>query len=141
MASYTDDMLERIPPMLSPGEKEHVLIMQDETIFHTNEYRRRTWLTQDQQPIRKKGARRAVHVSDYICETIGRLKLSDEQIEEQLKLPEELRLPSFEARKIIYPGKGFDAWWDLPQLLQQLKHTLAVFKHTHPGCVGVWVFD
>jgi hypothetical protein len=141
MVSYTNDTLERIPPTLSPGEKEHVLIMQDETIFHTNEYRRRTWLTQGQQPIRKKGAGRAVHVSDFICETIGRLKLSDEQIKEQLKLPEQLRLPSVEARKIIYPGKGFDAWWDLPQLLQQTKHALAVFEHTHPDCIGVFVFD
>ena len=110
MASYTDDTLERIPPTLLPGEKEHVLIMQDKTVFHTNEYRRRTWLAQDQQPIQKKGAGRAVHVSDFICETIGWLKLSNELIKEQLKLPEELRLPWVEARKIIYPGKGFDTW-------------------------------
>jgi hypothetical protein len=82
-----------------------------------------------------------VHVSDFICETIGQLKLSDEQIKEQLKLSEQLCRPSVEARKIIYPGKGFDAWWDLPQLLQQMKHTLAVFEHTHPDCIGVFVFD
>ena len=141
MASYTDDTLERIPPMLLPGEKEHVLIMQDETVFHTNEYRRRTWLAQDQQPIWKKGAGRAVHVSDFICETIGRLKLSKEQIREQAELPEQLRLPSVEARKIIYPGKGFDGWWDLPQLLQQLKSAIAIFEHTHPNCTGVFIFD
>jgi hypothetical protein len=141
MASYTDDTLERIPPKLLPEEKEHVLIMQDETVFHTNEYRRCAWLAQDQQPIRKKGAGRAVHVSDFICETIGRLKLSEEQIREQAELPEQLRLPSVEACKIIYPGKGFDAWWDLPQLLQQIKSAIAVFEHTHPNCTGVFVFD
>jgi len=39
MASYTNDTLEHILPKLLPGEKEHVLIMQDETVFHTNEYR------------------------------------------------------------------------------------------------------
>jgi hypothetical protein len=104
MVSYTNNTLERIPPTLSPGEKEHVLIMQDETIFHTNKYCRCTWLTQDQQLIQKKGARYVVHVSDFICETIGQMKLSDEQIKEQLKLSEQLRLPSVEARKIIYPG-------------------------------------
>jgi hypothetical protein len=78
-----------------------------------------------------------VHVLDFICETIGQLKLSNKLIKEQLKLPEELHLPSVEACKIIYPGKGFNAWWDLPQLLQQIKHTLAVFEHTHPDCVSV----
>ena len=141
MASYTDDMLDRIPPTLQPGEKEHVLIVQDETVFHTNEYRRRTWLVQDQQPIRKKGAGHAVHVLDFICETIGRLKLSEEQIREQLELPGQLRLSSIEARKIIYPGKGFDSWWDLPQLIRQVKDALAIFEHTHPNCVGVFLFD
>src|SRR6266851_8650182 len=141
MASYTDDTLEHIPPKLLPGEKEHILIMQDETVFHTNEYCRHTWLTQDQQLIQKKGAGRAVHVLDFICETIGHLKLSEEQIREQAELPEQLHLPSVKACKIIYPGKGFDAWWDLPQLLQQLKSTIAVFEHTHPNCTGVFVFD
>ena len=82
MASYTNNTLEHIPPTLSPGEKEHVLIMQDETIFYTNEYRRHTWLMQDQQLIRMKGAGCVVHISDFICETIGQLKLSDKQIKE-----------------------------------------------------------
>src|SRR5260221_4506545 len=109
MASYDDTSLERVPPTLCPEDKEHILIVQDETVFHTNEYCRRMWLTHDQQPIRKKGGGRAVHVSDFICETIGRLKLSEEQIREQLELPSELRLAAFEARKISYPGKGFDA--------------------------------
>jgi hypothetical protein len=41
----------------------------------------------------------------------------------------------------MYPGKGFNAWWDLPQLLQQVKHVLAIFEHTHLDCIGVWVFN
>jgi hypothetical protein len=113
MATYDDKTLERIPPVLQSGEKEHVLVVQDETVFHTNEYRRRVWLADDQQPIRKKGSGRAIHVSDFICETIGPIKLSKEQIKDQLSLPDALRLPAFEARTITYPGKGFDSWWDL----------------------------
>src|SRR5260221_6987177 len=141
MATYDDGTLDRIPPTLLPGDKEHVLVYQDESIFHTNEYRRRSWLAQDQQPIRKKGNGRVVHVSDFISETIGRIKLSEDQISEQLAQPAELRLPTFEARKITYPGKGFDAWWDLPQLINQLKHTIKVFEHTHPDHVAIFVFD
>ena len=141
MATYHDSTLDRIPPTLLPGEKEHVLVFQDETVFHTNEYRRRSWLAQDQQPIRKKGNGRVVHVSDFISETIGRVKLSDDQIAEQLTQPAELRLPAFEARKITYPGKGFDAWWDLAQLIVQVKHTIKIFEHTHPNCVAIFVFD
>jgi hypothetical protein len=38
MATYEDETLDHIPPTLLPGEKEHVLVFQDESIFHTNEY-------------------------------------------------------------------------------------------------------
>ena len=141
MATYDDVSLDRIPPTLQPREKEHVLVVQDETIFHTNEYRRRMWVKGDQQPIRKKGGGRAIHVSDFISETIGRLKLSEEQISNQHKLLAEKRLAKFEARAIIYPGKGFDAWWDLKQLIEQIKNTISIFKLTHPDCTAVFVFD
>jgi len=84
MATYDDETLDRIPPTLLPGDKKHVLVYQDESIFHSNEYRRRSWLAQDQQAIRKKGNGRAVHVSDFISEMIRWIKLSEDQISEQL---------------------------------------------------------
>jgi len=88
MATYEEITLDRVPPVLKPGEMEHVLVMQDKSIFHANEYGRRSWLTEGQQPIQKKGHGQVVHVSDFISETIGRLKLSDDQIADQLKLPD-----------------------------------------------------
>ena len=82
-----------------------------------------------------------IHVSDFISETIGRIKLSEEQIADQLKRSVEQRLPAFETRKITYPGKGFDAWWDLAQSIDQIKITIKVFEFTHPNCIGVFTFD
>jgi hypothetical protein len=141
MASYNDSMLDRIAPSLLTGEREHIFVVQDETVFHTNEYRRHMWLTSDQQPIRKKGNGQAIHVSDFISETIGQIKLSKDQIADQLNQPAGECLSAFEARKIIYPGKGFDAWWDLPQLIEQLKVTIKIFELTHPNCTVVFTFD
>jgi hypothetical protein len=46
-----------------------------------------------------------------------------------------------EAQNITYPGKNFNAWWDLSQLINQVKHTIMVFEHTHPNHVGIFVFD
>jgi hypothetical protein len=71
MATYDDGTLDHCPPVLRPGEREHVLVMQDESIFHTNESRWCVWLVQDQQLIRSKGNGCAIHVSDFITETIG----------------------------------------------------------------------
>jgi len=131
MSTYDDQTLQWIPPILQPGEKEHVLVMQDETVFHTNEYHRQVWLAQDQQLIHKKGRGQAIHVSDFISETIGWIRLTPEQILEQLLLHPDLWLASLEAQKIIYPGKGFDDWWDLKQLIKQIKTTISIFKITN----------
>ncbi len=141
MATYDDVSLDQIPLTLQPGEKEHVLVVQDETIFHTNEYRQHMWVKGDQQPIRKKGGGRVIHVSDYISETVRRLKLSEEQISDQHKLLAKKQLAKFEARAIIYPGKGFDAWWDLKQLIEQIKNTIPIFELTHPNCMAVFIFN
>ena len=35
MATYDNETLDHIPPTLLPGDKEHVLVYQDESIFHT----------------------------------------------------------------------------------------------------------
>jgi len=140
MATYEDETLDCILPTIPPGEKEHVLVSQDESIFHTNEYRQRLWLVEDQQAIWKKGNGCAVHVSNFISETIRWIKLSEDQIAEQLTLPAKLCLPMFEAQKITYPGKGFDEW-NLPQLINQLEHTIKVFDHTHLDCIVIFVFD
>lgn len=94
-----------------------------------------------EQPIKKKGNSRSIHVSDFICETIGFLTLSTAQIEEQMKLPPESHLHSFTARHIIYPGKNHDAWWDLKQLVENVKDAIDVFEHTNPGMVVIFLFD
>lgn len=97
MVTYDEDTLECILPTLLPGEREHVVMFQDELAFHTNEYRRREWLAKNQQAIRKKGNRQVVHISDFIFETIGWVKLSDDQIADQLTKPAEDCLPTFKA--------------------------------------------
>ena len=99
------------------------------------------WLAQDQQPIWKKGNGCAIHVSNFISKTIGRIKLSKEQIADQYKWPAEDQLPAFEACKITYPGKGFDAWWDLSQLIDQIKIMIRIFELMHPGCIAVFTFN
>ena len=141
MSKYDDETMEPIPPVLAPGEKEHVLLGQDECIFHTNDSCRQQWLKNGQQPLKQKGNGHAIYISDWICETTGRLALSPEQIVEQANLPEDQRLKVTDARKIIYPGKNYDAWWDLSQLVEQTKNAVDIFEYLHPNKVGIWLFD
>jgi hypothetical protein len=141
MTKYDNETLVPIPPSLTPDEQEHVLITQDESIFHTNEYQRRSWLCGDEQPLKRKGNGRAIHVSDFICETTGRLALSEEQLAQQATLPPDQQFKVTDAREIIYPGKNHDANWDLPQLQTQMVHAVDIFEFLHPNKVAVFVFD
>ncbi|KZP26894.1 hypothetical protein FIBSPDRAFT_909032 [Athelia psychrophila] len=130
MCTYDDVTMEPVPPKLNPGEREVVMICHDEM-----------WLRENEQPIKKKGNGRAIHVSDYICETTGRLALTPAQIAAQEALPPNSRLRSYDARKIIYPGKDHDKWWDLEQLMEQTHLAVDIFEYTNPNKIGLWVFD
>ena len=55
MCKYDDETLEPIPPILEPGEKEHIVLAQDETNIATNEGPCCMWFKGGQQPLVKKG--------------------------------------------------------------------------------------
>lgn len=118
--TYDDKTLEPIEPNLGPGDKLHVPLTHGEVIFRPNELRRRVWTRKGQMPLRKKNPGHAIHNSGYIVEHTGRLALSESQIEEQNKLPESQRLPVYESREIIYPGKNGDGWWNSERLVAQV---------------------
>ncbi|KAF8747109.1 hypothetical protein RHS01_11445 [Rhizoctonia solani] len=63
----------------------------------------------------------------------GRLVLSDEEIKAQRELPKNAQLKTFDARKIIYPGKNHAAYWDMPQLIAQIKDAIKIFEVKFPG--------
>jgi hypothetical protein len=79
-----------------------------------------------------------IHVSDFISERIGWIRLTPEQILDQ----NQPQLAAFEARTIIYLGKASGgSWWDLNQLIDQVKIMISIFQVTHPNCIGIFVFD
>jgi len=141
MYKYDDETLEPIPPILRPGEKEYILLAHDECTINTNDHARRVWLKDNQQPLKTKGNGQGIHILDWICELIGQLMLSQEQIAQQLQLLPEARLKAMDACKIIYPGKNHDAWWDLAQLMDQTKVAVDIFECLHPEKVSIWLFN
>jgi hypothetical protein len=143
MITYQGDDMTLVYPQLGPGEKIHIVLNQDESIVHTNEYRHRVWVPNGEQPLRRKGNGRAIHISDFICEPIGRLRLTGGALSSHTQLPmnSPSRLPTTEARKVIYPGKNHDKWWDIHQLMDQVVIAVKIFERQFPNCVGVWIFD
>lgn len=62
MATYDDETMQPTLASLRPGEKEHVLIPQDECLAHTNDAPCCIWALLKEQPLRRKGNRYGVHV-------------------------------------------------------------------------------
>jgi hypothetical protein len=141
MCKYDNITLDPIPPTVAPGEKEHVLVAQDECIVNVNEGPRRSWLKGKDQPLKKKGNGHAIHICGWICEMTGHLKLSDQDLAAQMALPEADRLTVTDSCKIIYPRKNHDTWWDLKQLMDQMVHAVNIFEHLNPNKIGIWLFD
>ena len=83
-----------------------------------------------EQPLRKKGRGRLIHVSDFINEETGRLVLLDEN-----------GRITRDARKVIFPGSNGDPWWDTDQLMVQIKSAIEIFEEAHPGCQALFIFD
>ena len=38
------------------------------------------------------------------------------------------RIPSFDTQRIIYPGANYNPWWDMPQLIAQVKLLDTIFS-------------
>ena len=87
-------------------------------------------LREGEQPLRRKGRGRLIHVLDFINEEDGRLVLLDENGH-----------IVHDARKVIYPGNNGDPWWDTDQLLVQVKSAMEIFEAAHPDCQALFVFD
>ena len=74
-----DNMEVETSPFLLPGEKVHILVTHDESIFSCYDGAHMMWMPKGEQPIQKKGQGRSLHVSDFLTDVSGRLALSENQ--------------------------------------------------------------
>ncbi|RIA91491.1 hypothetical protein C1645_692632, partial [Glomus cerebriforme] len=79
MVKYEGENMERIPPILEISEKEVILVTHNECIFYSNNGKRDVWAKSGELPLRKKGNRRSIIVSEFLSEECGRLKLNPQQ--------------------------------------------------------------
>jgi len=57
--------------------------------MHLNDGKRGTWAKSGELLLCKKGNRKSIMVSEFLTKACGRLKLTAEQIENHLDIPEE----------------------------------------------------
>ena len=105
-------------PSLEQNEKFHSFVVHDESTFFSNDGLKQFWAPEGEQPLRPKFQGSSLHVSEFLCETIGRLRLNQQQREINNNLPESERIPE-EACVVIRPGKNRDEYWNNDKLAKQ----------------------
>jgi hypothetical protein len=85
-------------PVLCLGEKRHVLVVHNESIFYANDGVSSMWVHPKHPPLRKKRKGKCIMLSEFLCECHGRLFFSAE-------------LGKQYATATITPGNNDDGWW------------------------------
>ena len=91
--------IEQKDPVLPEGKKLHIFVTHDECLFYANDDHPIIWAPLGEPPLRKKGQGKSIMVSDFLIETIGCLKLTDEQAQIHPEI-------SQEAQKFLHPEKN-----------------------------------
>src|SRR3954471_18425745 len=74
-------------------------------------------------------------VSEFLLETIGKLKLTDELTASYPDIPKD-------ARKYLRSGKNEEGWWTAEHLLNQVVNSaIPIFNILYPNAIAIFAFD
>ncbi|PLW54798.1 hypothetical protein PCANC_03715 [Puccinia coronata f. sp. avenae] len=135
------DIRVQVDPEILGDMKETVFIFHDESTIHAKERPKRAWLLPGSNEIQSKNTGQLIHISNFILETTGRLKLTnDEYRQSQTQIGKQPT--SLDAAEVIYPGANGDKWWDMAQLCSQVSNkAIPIFEALHPNTQAVFIFD
>jgi hypothetical protein len=112
------------PPELKDGEKEVVLITQDESTFYTNEGKRFFWMEGMKRKLAKKGSGESIMTSGFMCPCQGFMVDGD--------------IKSFQQFKA---GKNREGWFTNEDLVKQLNTCMPMMRKLHPNADLIFAFD
>jgi len=86
-------------PTIPAGTPCYVLIAHDEMTAQAHDGLKFSWILDGEQPLKKKGAGRGLHQSDFICSTVSWL---------------------VDASETLEYGKNYDGFWNGKLFVQQV---------------------
>ncbi|CAG8792789.1 25861_t:CDS:2, partial [Racocetra persica] len=126
LIEYDKNDLNKLVEKIFPNEMPHCVITHDETTLAANDNKKTGWAPESKQKLRPKGRGRCIHISEFLCEPLGRVHLTTEQ---HLSYPE---IPNRYVTEILEVGANHDDYWNIQLLAKQLKHVIDILKIAHP---------
>jgi hypothetical protein len=111
-------------PQLQAGEKDIVLITQDESIFRENDDIKYARIHKSQQFLRPKGEGRGLMVSAFICHCHGILVDGEDN-----------------SRTILKYGRNYDGYWSGDDVAKAAAKVFYIAQRVHPEYQLLFVFD
>ncbi len=136
MVIFSEDGSWKHPLNLSENEKPLVLVTHDESIFNSNNGKRRIWMENGKQPLCLKGRGKRIMASEFLTPS-GRLKVpnsvADEEFLQQIDWPlDENGKPARYTTELLEFGK--DNYWTGDKIVDQVvKIATPVFSYEYPG--------
>ncbi|CAG8798110.1 4409_t:CDS:2, partial [Dentiscutata erythropus] len=76
---YENDLTKLVKKNIPLNQKPHCVVTHDETTLAANDDKKTGWGPEGEQKLRPKGRGRCIHVSEFLCEPLGRVYLTVEQ--------------------------------------------------------------
>ena len=139
-------------PTLAPGQKEHVFVVHNESVFYSNEGENLEWVEEGRgHSLKQKNVGGGVNQSTFLSEEKGCLRMTDEQYLAYKTAHPDSDLPQdsgvtmkigtkYSTAKTVKTILGLvhNGWWTNEMVLAQVKIAIKVFEVTHPGKVAVF---
>ena len=134
------DRIHPYPLGTSSANKHLVLILHDETVFHSNEGRVYTWHEKGSGPLCPKDQGRGIMVTDFIDEFNGYLTLSQSEIVRRDELGQDV--PTY-AREVMHIVEEHDGYFTADHFCLQVAKAarIAAFKYPADKYDIIFVFD
>ena len=126
METYDEDDVSKVSqPNLLEGQKKIVMVTHDESTFYSNDCKTNLWLSDGENPIRKKTPGGSIMVSEFQCPCHGTM-----------------RIQGWKSRTFFHAGTNRDGYWTSKDMVKQLKDdAIPLFEKLHPGCQALFLFD
>ena len=142
-------------PTLEPGQKEIVLVVHDECTVYAYEDETHSWTEVGKgHQLKNKAKGPTINLSFFLSEAIGLLKCTDAQYVSYKRANPDSDMPQDSGVKmksgaahstaktgIQVLGLDHNGWWTAQHVLAQCKNAVRVFEVTHPGKIGLFLFD
>ena len=143
------------PPMLSAGERELVLVVHDESTFHTNDDDPYMYVEEGRSNcLKRKDQGGGINVSAFLSEKCGVVRLTDAELNQLRQRHPDINIAQDSTVKMkigtkystantgdTLLGLEHSGWWNNELVLAQIKKMIPIFEAQHPGCQGLFIFD